>query len=278
MALFCLRFDVDTERCLVEGVPRLLALGERLDAPFTFFVNMGRAVCRRPVRREAATCAPKLPPRRKLGAGPFLRTVLLNPRVGAGRPDIVRAIAAAGHEVGLHGGCNHGAWQHGAMGWDARRVADEVAWGVDRLRAAGAGPIRAFASPGWTRPPALPEVLSHHGFDVLADDHGTGPGRWAGLDNGARLISVKTNLLGEPCGVGYLETLRADGLDDDAILARFERDLDGSGGLAVAYDHPVYAGLHGIELLARMVAAARARGFRVATLSEVADHARAHSV
>ena len=277
MALFCLRFDVDTERCLLEGTPRLLALGERLGVPFTFFVNMGRAVCRRPMHRDPATCAPKLSPRQKLGTGHFLRTALLNPRVGARRPDVVRAIMAAGHEVGLHGGRNHGTWQHDAMRWDARRVDDEVAWGLGRLRAAGAGPVRAFASPGWTRPPALPEVLVRHGFDVLADDHGTGAGGWPPFDNSTRLTSVTTNLLGEPCGVGYLETLRAGGLDDDAILARFERDLDVSGGLAVAYDHPLYAGIHGIGLLAEMVAVARSRGFRVATVSQAADHLRGHS-
>ena len=43
MKLCCFRFDADTHVCVSVGIPRLVELGNRLGARFTFFVNMGRA-------------------------------------------------------------------------------------------------------------------------------------------------------------------------------------------------------------------------------------------
>lgn len=46
MRLFCLRFDIDIYRCMRDGVPNLIELGERTKARFTFFANMGKSVSR----------------------------------------------------------------------------------------------------------------------------------------------------------------------------------------------------------------------------------------
>jgi len=287
--LFSFRFDVDTHRCVREGMPALSALGARLGVPFTFFVNMGRSVSRRTVlaratsgNGHAAAGAAKLTPREKLGWRGYLEAAVLNPLVGGGSQGVLRAAADAGHEIGLHGGRNHGVWQHGAHAWSRERLAQEIDAVLPALsRAIGGRRPRGFASPGWTTSPLLPEVLVERGFHYYADLHGPSPsvaprpkradgGADAGAAPGAELPNVRTELTGEPGGVAYLEHLRAIGLDDDAVLSRFEQDLERAGAVAVAYDHPYYAGVRDLTQVERCVRAAQAAGYEVVALETIA--------
>ena len=296
--LFSFRFDVDTHRCVREGMPALSRLGRRLDAPFTFFVNMGRAVSRpatlsallgggRSSATEASGAEPvkvaaKHPARRKLGTVGWLQAAILNPRVGAGSPAVLRGALADGHEVGLHGGRNHAVWQTEAAGWSPARAAAEIdAVLPDLERILGSTPA-GFASPGWVTPPGLEAILAARGFRYLADEHGAPPagssrGARDGADalpgepvSGAPLPSVRTALTGEPGGVAYLEHLDAAGLSHREALARFASDLDAAGDVAVVYDHPYWAGVRALRLVEEMVGIAREAGFDVVPVATVA--------
>ena len=86
MKYFCFRFDVDTHRCLDRGVPNLIKLGKELEVPFTFFVNMGRAVSRmnyfRKIFKKNSVGVAKLSNLDKLGLRDFFIASILNPKVG----------------------------------------------------------------------------------------------------------------------------------------------------------------------------------------------------
>ena len=174
-----------------------------------------------------------------------------------------------GHEVGLHGGSNHGTWHRLAASWDAGTLRREVQHGVAALRQHGVGNVTSFSSPGWQGSAALNGVLDELGFDLVGDAHGTD--LQSVLRPGMRLRSVPTNILGEPGGVGYLEHLRALGMDDDAALERFRTDLGRVPNFAVAYDHPYYAGTRELGLLEKMITEARNLGFEIGTMSDIAD-------
>ncbi|MBV8632979.1 MAG: hypothetical protein JO002_00670, partial [Burkholderiaceae bacterium] len=97
-------------------MPRLLELGRRTGARFTFFVNYGRSIDRwqtfvgsagRTVE-NASGGHRKMPVAAKLGMRDVARTILFNPRVGARHADVLRRARDEGHEIGLHGGLNHG--------------------------------------------------------------------------------------------------------------------------------------------------------------------------
>ncbi|MDA0328727.1 MAG: polysaccharide deacetylase family protein [Gemmatimonadetes bacterium] len=287
--LFCFRFDVDTHCCVHEGMPALVGLGNRLDVPFTFFVNMGRAVSRRAFLRERVSSpvspsrpqAAKLSALTKLGWGGYLKAAALNPIVGGAATGLVRAAHESGHEIGLHGGRNHAVWQLEASDWGAARVAAEIDAVLPTLsRALGDTCPQGFASPGWTSTPALDEVLAPRGFRYVADLHGPEPGSGkSGPTHDAErpdppaalaLPRVRTQLTGEPGGVAYLEHLRARGFADADILRRFESDLDGGARAMVVYDHPYHAGLRELTVIARMVGIVRSAGFEVVPLHEVA--------
>lgn len=277
-----IRFDVDTHRCVRAGMPALSRLGERLGAPFTFFVNMGRAVSRGALvtglfghpgdrERRGRPVAAKLSARRKLGTAGWLEAAFLNPRVGAARPEVLRKALRAGHEIGLHGGRNHAEWQAEAHTWPAERVGAEIDAVLPVLRDALDGAaVPGFASPGWNTHPELPGLLATRGFEYLADLHGPATDREAD----APLPLLRTQLTGEPGGVAYIEHLRALGLDDDEVVARARRDLAEGGERMALYDHPYHAGLHELATLERIIELARELGYRIVPMGELARSPR----
>ena len=280
--LLVFRFDVDSHRCIREGVPNLLDLGKEVNAHFSFFVNMGRAVDRvvtlkailqrtRPVKK---TC---LSPAKKLGRGGYLVAALLNPKVGAGSPEVIRRALREGHEVGLHGGRNHASWQAGASTWDERRFEREVATGKRLLlRAAGSlgKEVRGFASPGWQGPPGLWPVLAAQGFQYVADIRGWNHRDLESTPDPSNLCCVPTHFVKEPGGVAYLEYHEVIGTRPAEIMTDFESALAKNRRFLVLYDHPYYAGIGSrLDLLREMIKAARQAGYRMGTMSElVAAH------
>lgn len=278
---FCFRFDVDTHRCIREGVPNLIELATPLEARFTFFVNMGRAVSRpRALRRRLRDregdeeVAAKLSPRHKLGPWGSLVAAVLNPVVGQGSPRILRELLAHGHEIGLHGGANHAIWQAEAEQWPRARVRTEIVGALRRMESLAGHRPEGFASPGWNTPDELGPVLQELGFAYLADHHGSHHPPVSTVEAAPELVSVRTDLVGEPGGVAYLEHLRARGLGEQAILADFRDRLRSADRLAVVYDHPYYAGVQQLDLIAALVRAARDLGFEVITLGEAVDRLR----
>ena len=277
--LFAFRFDVDTHKCLRDGVPNLIKIAESSGVRFTFFVLMGRAVSRaRFLMRRFASATSEGPEEgvqlmsafAKLGAADYLRVAILNPKVGAGYGSLVRLLHETGHEIGIHGGRNHESWHFGAHLWSEEKIESEVLSSLRLLHEAGIRPT-GFSSPGWTTVDPLERVLKRNGFIYVADDHGADQNKTRISANG--IVRVPTNILGEPGGVGYLEHCRVQGFDDDGILRDFKRRLEKSGDLAVAYDHPYYAGTQEIHLLPKLLNIARDMGFRITTLGRIAEKA-----
>lgn len=277
MKRFCFRFDVDTHLCISKGMPNLLRLADELDVRFTFFVNMGRAISRLDYLRNRTThghggTTAKLSTLKKLGVSGFLTAAILNPRVGAPHLDTIRAAHAAGHEIGLHGGSNHATWQNHGAHWPTSRIRREITLALDILRQSGIPMPCGFASPGWQGSDNLHEALQALGFRYVADIHDPAAREVAPVRPDLRLLAVPTNLCGEPDGVGYLEHMRAEGLDDVQALDTFAEQLAGRR-LAVAYDHPYYAGVAELELIRRMIHVARDRGYEITTIENIIQKA-----
>lgn len=277
MKRFCFRFDVDTHLCISKGMPNLLRLADELEVRFTFFVNMGRAISRldylrnRTSQGHGGTTA-KLSNLKKLGMSGFLTAAILNPRVGAPHLDTIRAAHAAGHEIGLHGGSNHATWQNHGARWCVGRIRREITPALDILRQSGIPMPRGFASPGWQGSDNLHEALEALGFRYVADIHDPDAREVALVRPDLGLLAMTTNLCGEPDGVGYLEHMRAEGLNDAQALDTFARQLE-SRPLAIAYDHPYYAGVAELELIRQMIRIARDRGYEITTLENIIQHA-----
>lgn len=269
-----IRFDIDTYKCIHEGVPRLLELADELDIRFTFFINFGRAVSHRARIRSVASrskssqqdegVAAHFSAYRKLGPTAYLETALWNPRINRAQEQILE-IVKRGHELGLHGGRNHAAWAAGAQNWSRPKLADEVAWGIEQYRKIIGQMPSGFASPEWVTPPLLPGVLAEQSFRYLADAHGRfGPA--AGSDIG----EVVTWLTGEPGGVGYFEHLLALGQDARKIASDTTAEFTTSTQSYIAmYDHPYFAGCEAIDVVRNTLLSLKDSGINFSTFDQI---------
>ena len=255
---FAFRLDVDSVICLEEGVPKLLRLAERLGVRFTFFVNMGRSfswrhtIARRlragkgrdgtRVRRSGPREPYKLSAARKLGGSGALRTVLFNPRLGSRYRTALDQLHREGHELGLHGGSNHAAWQYsldelGDDGLDElfRRAFEEF---CDRY-----GRPRGFASPGFRYNSAVLDLLDSEGFEYASDMSGEHPFRLArrgGLPHSH--FQVPVNVIGEH-QVPVIEQGLARGHPTKRIV-RDTVERIRVRRFALMYGHPYVEGVH----------------------------------
>jgi undecaprenyl phosphate-alpha-L-ara4FN deformylase len=193
-----LRVDVDTRRGLTEGVPRLLELFRRLDVAASFFVTMGPdrsgLAIRRAWRPSFVMKMFRTNPLRLYGVRTLLSGTLLPAQpVGAGAPELLRQIAAAGHEVAPHG-WDHVSWQDRLERWTPGAVRADLTTAARAFEAIfGAGPT-ASAAPGWRMTDRALTVQEELGLRYASDVRGRVPFR-PRVDGGAlKTVQIPTTL------------------------------------------------------------------------------------
>lgn len=175
-----LKVDVDTLQGLRDGVPALLEVLEAQEVKASFFLalgpdNSGRAIFR--VFRQAGflekmwrTRAPALYGFKTMCYGTFWPA----PLIGAAAGEVVPRIAAAGHEVGLHG-YDHVRWHDHLASLGLEEVAKEVGQAQEVFTSLLGRRAYAFAAPGWQCSPRSRAVLAAQGFLYASDTRGYTP-------------------------------------------------------------------------------------------------------
>ena len=271
----CFRFDVDTPRCLLHGMPALLDLARELDVRFSFFIAPGRTTLPRAAPRHGRgprAAGRNLSNLRKLGPFEFARTAIRRPRLSyLDRQGVVRRAVAEGHVIGLKGGSDNAGWRRQAHTWTESRTGAEIQSGLDGLRGMGASAITAFASPGWNSPANIQDILPEYGISIIADRHGHGDKAKTRHISG-KALPIAVEFTGEPGGIGYLEWLTARGMDRDEALSHFAAQLDTEyRPYAVLFEHACFAGLEGLALLREMVVHCKRAGTAIRTMAELAS-------
>lgn len=196
----------------------------------------------------------------------MLRTLLLNPRLGRAGIEELKAIVDSGHDLGLHGGGNHGKWQHCAHAWSAKTVEREVNWGMEEMLKLGLPKPLLFSSPGFNSPPKLASILGALGLKGVTDEHAwlldAGPQR---VDN---IWSFGTGLVAEPGGVGFFENRHALGESPSEHYQFVLNILRNSGESMMVYDHPALMVDKGLQYLSACIDAARDSGYVIQPLSK----------
>jgi peptidoglycan/xylan/chitin deacetylase (PgdA/CDA1 family) len=262
-----LKVDVDTLRGTLEGVPALLRLLDRHGVRATFLFSLGpdhtgRALKRifRPgflakVRRTSVTSHYGL---KTLLYG----TLLPGPDIGRRGAEVMRATAAAGHEVGIH--CHdHIKWQD----YVARR---DAAWTRRELTRAAAAFETVFGRPATVHGAAGWQINAHAlrfeeelGFACASDTRGTHPFLPVMDGVASRCPQLPTTL------PTLDELIGRDGITADTCAARV---------LAAASEerphghvYTLHAELEGMQLLPvmdRLLGAWRSAGNLLTTLGE----------
>lgn len=194
-----LKVDIDTLGGLTEGVPALLQIFNARHIKASFFAalgpdNSGRAVFR--VFRQQGflekmlrTRAPSVYGFRTMLYG----TLLPAPQIAAAAPAILPPLAAAGHEVGLHG-YDHVGWHDRLLAMAREEVAQEIQDAQAAFTAVLRAPATSFAAPGWQASENSRLALATAGFFYASDTRGTQPffprfGAWV-----SSLLEIPTTL------------------------------------------------------------------------------------
>lgn len=268
------RFDVDTHKCIQEGVPNLLALAKKHKVHFTYFINLGRSVDQFSVLKAKLgihsdhETYDNLSALEKLGVKDYLIAALLNPKIESVGSSIIKRAFRAGEEIGLHGGRNHERWNQEALTWNSEKIQSEIEWGLKKFsNIHPSAQITGFASPHWKGNRSIYKVLKRKEFTFVSDIHTNKPVQK--IENIEGLKNVPVNIAGEPGGVGYLEWCRAKGFSDSELLFDFKKKLKKRPLFATVYDHPYYSGVKELDMLSQMIEIGKSEGYKVVSLSTI---------
>jgi len=174
-----LKIDVCTYAGLRDGVPALLRLFDELGVRASFFVALGPDHSGRAIRRIFRPGFLAKMRRTNAVSTYGWRTVLYGtllpgPQIARSCRDVLRRVAAAGHEVAMHG-YDHVYWQDRLPHLSADAVAAEMG----RARATyeevlGSAP-QAFGAPGWQCTPASFAAEDALGLVYHSDTRGHAP-------------------------------------------------------------------------------------------------------
>jgi peptidoglycan/xylan/chitin deacetylase (PgdA/CDA1 family) len=179
MPFLALKIDVDTLRGTREGVPRLAALLERKGIRATFLVSVGpdhtgRAI-RRVFRRGFVGKVRRTSVLQHYGLKTLLYGVLLpGPHIGRRCRQELRAVAAAGFEVGLHTH-DHVRWQDGVAHANEAWTRRELIRGRDAFAEAFGRPPTVHGAAGWQMNEFAPSLQHELGFTLASDTRGGEP-------------------------------------------------------------------------------------------------------
>ena len=268
--LLALKIDVDTWRGTREGVPRLLEILRRYQAGATFLFGLGPDHTGRAIARVFRKGFLQKVSRTSVLEHYGLRTLLYGtllpgPDIGRREAALLRKVAAAGHEVGIH--CwDHIRWQDHVVRQSAEWTRREMRRAAERFAEVFGQPARTHGAAGWQMNAAAYACERELGFDYASDGRGSSP-------------YLPVDESGEVCGVPQLPTtlptldelIGIDGLTPDNVDRHL---LALTAGDTPAQVYTLHAELEGMRLapaFVRLLEGWRAQGYRLVSCRDLFD-------
>ena len=263
-----LKVDVDTYEGTRHGVPALVNVCRRHDVPATFLFSLGpdhtgRAI-KRVFRPGFLTKVSRTSVLEHYGLKTLLYgTLLPGPDIGRRCAPILREVAAAGFEVGVH--CfDHACWQDDLQRGGARLAEREMRRAVERFREVFGFAPTVHGAAGWQMTDGALRAEEALGFTVASDTRGGTPFRPVVDGRPLNLVQLPTTLptLDELIG-GDDEA----GRDPVAWLLKLTADSPGD------HVYTLHAELEGrrlVDAFERLILGWKAQGFAFTTLGGLA--------
>jgi peptidoglycan/xylan/chitin deacetylase (PgdA/CDA1 family) len=177
--LLALKIDSDTLRGTREGVPRLAQLLSAAGAQATFLFSVGPDHTGRALRRILRPGFLNKVSRTSVIEHYGIRTllygtVLPGPHIGRSCAAELRAVKAAGFEIGLHA-YDHVDWQDFVAKRDARWTANALQRGIDAFAEVFGAQPKVHGAAGWQMNDAAFLQIDDWGMAYASDGRGTGP-------------------------------------------------------------------------------------------------------
>ena len=278
--LLALKIDVDTWRGTREGVPRLLEILKRHQANASFLFSLGPDHTGRAIARVFRKGFLQKVSRTSVLEHYGLRTLLYGtllpgPDIGRREAALLRSVAAAGHEVGIH------CWDH--IRWQDHVAAQSAEWTRREMRLAAVRftevfgfAARTHGAAGWQMNAAAYACERELALDYASDGRGTHPFLPVGDD-------------GEICGVPQLPTtlptldelIGLDGWSAANVDQHLLAQTSGEPSSSRSHVYTLHAELEGMRLadtFERLLAGWTAQGYRLVSCRELYDSLDAASL
>lgn len=266
--LLALKIDVDTWRGTREGVPRLLDILHRHQAGATFLFSLGPDHTGRAIARVFRKGFLQKVSRTSVLEHYGLRTLLYGtllpgPDIGRREAALLRKVAGAGHEVGIH--CwDHIRWQDHVAGQSAAWTRSEMRRAAERFAEIFGESARTHGAAGWQMNAAAYACERELGFDYASDGRGSSP--YLPVDDA-----------GDVCGVAQLPTtlptldelIGIDGLAADNVDRHLLTLTSGEKGPQVYTLHAELEGMRLAPAFERLLEGWRAQGYRLVSCREL---------
>ncbi|MCE9650780.1 MAG: 4-deoxy-4-formamido-L-arabinose-phosphoundecaprenol deformylase [Parvibaculum sp.] len=269
-----IKIDVDTDRGTREGVPALSALLQARDVPATFLFSLGPDNTGRAIRRIFRPGFFSKVSRTSVVSTYGLRTlmngvVLPGPNIAKKNRDVMRAVAAAGFETGIH--CwDHVFWQDKLFTLSDARVAEEFGKAARAYEDVFGKPAKTAGAAGWQANAASLAAYDAASLDYATDARGRSPFFPVVDGKRFRTLQIPTTLptLDELMGRPEYpaETLA------DVLLSRLE-----PGRFDVFTIHAEIEGMSMIDWFGRFLDRARAAGVAFVSSAGEAANLNAHA-
>ncbi len=270
----CLKVDVDTHDGMRYGVPRLLDAFEKSGVKATFFLsfgpdNSGNAIWnvfrqKGFLKKMLKTGAPGMYGWRTMLSG----TLLPARMIALEFPDIVRSIAAEGHEVGVHA-WDHRLWQDHLHRLSRNAIKEQYHKARAAYERILGMPPKSAAAPAWCMNKTALEIQDSLGLLYASDMRGGQPCSIELDGYHSRTLQVPTT---QPC----LEELYTLGnRDEEDNLQKIVSPPEEGGNMVIPLHAEVEGGVH-ISFLHKLLETIHTSGVRVRTMMDVANefHAR----
>ena len=269
-----LKVDVDTFRGSRDGVPALLDDLDEAGVRASFFLTLGPdrsglAALRlftKPgfLRKMLRTNAARMYGLRTMLYG----TLLPAPGIARRLAPVLRRVAAAGHEVGLHA-WDHVLWQDRLHRMGPEEVRGELARGIGAFGDLFGCKPRAFAAPAWYSTPDALLLLDELGFETISVSRGREPPFQPRVGGRTlRPVEVPTTL------PTLDEALGRDGITRERWNDRL-LELYRPGATEVLCIHAESEGLAFRREFRELLGRHAARGIQAVTIGDIAAEARA---
>ncbi len=179
MRQLALKIDVDTLRGTLEGVPALSALLQAHQVGATFLFSLGpdhtgRAI-KRVFRKGFLGKVKRTSVLEHYGLKTLLYgTLLPGPDIGLKAREVMRQVAVAGFETGIHT-WDHIAWQDGVARATPQWTRQHLQRAAQRYQAIFGNPARLHGAAGWQMNDSALQYLHTEGFAWCSDCRGTRP-------------------------------------------------------------------------------------------------------
>ncbi|MBB5189565.1 peptidoglycan/xylan/chitin deacetylase (PgdA/CDA1 family) [Silvimonas terrae] len=179
MRLLALKIDVDTFRGTRVGVPRLVEALQRHKANATFLWSLGPDHTGRAIKRVFRPGFMKKVSRTSVVEHYGIKTLMYGtllpgPDIGKRCAELMRSVAAAGFENGIHT-WDHIRWQDGVAGADEAWTRAELNKAAERFNSIFGEPATTHGAAGWQMNEHAYRYEQHMGLRYAADTRGTHP-------------------------------------------------------------------------------------------------------